>query len=321
MLRTVEKQLKYNIGFSEVDKESIELNTALPFNLYIHKDTKYLTIAKAGTIIDTKIYEYIKKQDAVYIPKEDKRQLVLSCHNLEEYITCNVHNAEYCLNLLYEINSEIFNNFVNSKDNKIDMHCITASVKSIIILIKNNKKFVKENISYLRNDGLLSHHLLHVACYAVYLGKALDLGYYELVNLGTAGYLDDIGMMILNQRIIEKDSALTTNEREEIQKHTKYSVDVAAHNHVHNPYVIDAIRHHHENLNGSGYPDGLKEQDINTFASVIAICDVFDALTSDRPYRDHISSYEALMHMMNDPDMEHKFNHDYIKVFIKLLVK
>ena len=76
---------------------------------------------------------------------------------------------------------------------------------------------------------------------------------------------------------------------------------------------------HHERYDGSGYPENLTEKDISEFASILAICDVFDALTNNRPHRKEHSSFEALKMMMKDSSMINKFNQRYLKLAIKSL--
>ena len=77
--------------------------------------------------------------------------------------------------------------------------------------------------------------------------------------------------------------------------------------------------HHHEQYDGSGYPEKLKEEDISVYASILSICDVFDALTSERPHRKQYSSFEAIKMMIKDDSMANKFNHKYLQLLLKSL--
>ena len=95
------------------------------------------------------------------------------------------------------------------------------------------------------------------------------------------------------------------------------SVAIASKNMVRVKNVLSGIMYHHENLDGSGYPEGLKGKDIPIFAQIIGICDAFDALTTDTVYRSKYSSFDALMLMHNE--MRHHFSQAYIKTFIQLL--
>jgi len=102
-----------------------------------------------------------------------------------------------------------------------------------------------------------------------------------------------------------------------IQKHSQYSVDILNQNKIHDPYIVNAVMHHHERFDGSGYPNQLTGDEISNFAAILAICDVFDALTNNRPHRGNYSTFNALKMMMRDTDMVNKFNQKYLNIFLK----
>jgi HD-GYP domain-containing protein (c-di-GMP phosphodiesterase class II) len=106
-----------------------------------------------------------------------------------------------------------------------------------------------------------------------------------------------------------------------VQKHPDYSVEIVMKNYIHDPYIIDAIKHHHESHDGNGYPDGLSGNAISEFSSIICISDVFDALTNNRAYREKHSTFDALKIMMKDETMVNRFNQNYLKVFLQSFLK
>ncbi|MCW8838878.1 MAG: HD domain-containing protein [Thiovulaceae bacterium] len=318
MLTKVEK--KHDVDIYQIALDSIKKDVILPYDIYIQKDDSTVAI-KAGTLIDEKVYDVLQAQKAVFISKKDMDIRKNESKNLEKYVYFFKDRAEYCIEYLYKMNDIFFDNFFNSPDNKFDIEDVESMIKSIILLIKNDKYFVKENIIHLQNDYMLAHHSLHVALYAVYLGNGLGLREKELLILGKAGYLQDIGIKKIDKKILEKDTPLSLDELENLHKHTRYSVDIIKHNHVHEPHIIEAIMHHHESYDGSGYPQRLKKNEISKYSAILSICDVFDALTSIRPYRKEMSSFEALTYMMKNEQMRYRFNNHYIRIFITSLVK
>lgn len=320
MITKVQKTLKYDVDFNKLDLEFVEIDTIIPYNMYIKQDGGYVIIVKAGTLIDEKVYNILLGHN-VYISKKDKGKEKLECRNLYEYISHSKGDSEYSIKLLYKMNDGFFKSFFESKDYSFDAQDVEGLVKSIILLVEHNKHFVTDNITHFKNDGDLAHHSLHVSIYAISLGNVLGLSDEQLLDLGIAGYLQDIGLKKIDEKIVSKDAPLTKQEISDIHKHTILSVQIVQHNRIHRPDIIDAIRHHHENYDGSGYPDELNGESISKFASILSICDVFDALTSIRPYREEKTSYEALTFMMKNENMKNRFNHGYIKTFIKLLVK
>jgi len=112
----------------------------------------------------------------------------------------------------------------------------------------------------------------------------LNLSEKELAILSLAAKLHDIGKLKIDERILKKEGGLTVEERNEIERHTIYSQELLGRHPVLSP-VLEAIRSHHERLSGDGYPDHLKGDMIPLLSRIIAVADVFDAMTSKRVYR------------------------------------
>jgi HD-GYP domain-containing protein (c-di-GMP phosphodiesterase class II) len=128
-------------------------------------------------------------------------------------------------------------------------------------------------------------HSLQVMIYAITLANALHLSDKELFLLGEAALFHDLGLKKIDDNIIYKKTKLTDDEMYEMHRHTIYSTEIIKQNDIINPFIIDAVLHHHEQYNGKGYPNQLEKKHISIFASILSICDVFDALTTQRSYR------------------------------------
>lgn len=151
------------------------------------------------------------------------------------------------------------------------------------------------------------------------LGNDLDLSNKELIQIGTAALLHDLGIKKIDESLINKSSKLDISELEEVQKHVTYSIAIIEQNNIHDPYILDAVIHHHEQYDGNGYPHKIKQGEIGVFASILAICDVFDALTSSRPHRKQYTSFEAIKMMLKDDSMVKKFNRKYLQLLLRSL--
>ena len=320
MIQKVQKQLNYAEDFNKFEIANLEVDTVVPYNIFIKQDGGYVIIVKAGTLIDEKIYKVLLDRET-YISKRDQYKESMECKNIAEYISLAKDDSAYCIRLLYKVNEKFFQKFLNSKNYSYDRDDVEGLVKSIVLLVRHNVGFVRENMVNFKNDSDLSHHSLHVCIYSISLGAALGLSDEQLLDLGVAAYVQDFGLKKIDESVVLKDSPLTKKEMDSIHKHTILSVQMAQHNKIHGADIINGIRHHHENYDGSGYPDHLSADDISKYAAILSICDVFDALTSERPYRKIKTSFEALTYMMKDQTMMHRFNHSYIKTFIKQLVK
>ncbi len=127
-------------------------------------------------------------------------------------------------------------------------------------------------------------HMQRVCVYALRIGKSLNMSDSELVILETAALLHDFGKIGIAEEILVKPEPLTDEERSEIQKHVMRGYYILQGFPELTP-ILDGIRHHHEQYDGSGYPDGLAGESISIYGRIIALVDAYDAMTSKRPYR------------------------------------
>jgi putative two-component system response regulator len=142
-------------------------------------------------------------------------------------------------------------------------------------------------------DPYTAGHCERLARYAVGLGKALGVDEAMLKALWLGGFLHDLGKIAVPDRILLKNGPLDVEERTVIQTHPGIGADL-----VHGMRTLDdvspIIRHHHERFNGSGYPDGLKGEEIPLGARIMAVVDVYDALCTARPYKPALSHDVAI---------------------------
>jgi putative two-component system response regulator len=139
-------------------------------------------------------------------------------------------------------------------------------------------------------------HCVRIADYSVLLGRALNLGSEDLRPLKIAGSVHDIGKVSVPDAILLKRGPLEPAEWEIMRAHTIVGERICRPLRSFQP-VLPIIRSHHEKQDGSGYPDGLRGERIPLLARVMQLADVFDALTTERPYRRAITCAEALEQM------------------------
>jgi len=241
----------------------------------------------------------------------------VACIHLEELIKVNAQNTIANLHLLYTINRENFIALLREQYTPEVLKCTHNIAQAIVYLITHNKNFLRETIENFSNQYHLDFHSLHVAIYAVNLGNLLNLEKNKLLELAIASLFIDIGLKMIDENITHEVLSLDTLTKQNIHLHPQYSIDILAHNHIHNPYIIEAVLHHHERYDGSGYPNALQKREISQYAAILGICDTFDALTNERPYRKQFTYFEALDFMLNHTSMQGKFNTQYLKIFLK----
>jgi putative two-component system response regulator len=141
-------------------------------------------------------------------------------------------------------------------------------------------------------DPYTKDHCEHLARYAGVLATALGLGEEQRLALDRGAFLHDVGKVGIPDAILLKNGPLTSQERKIMQQHT-----VIGHRLCGQLRSLDQVRpivrHHHERLDGSGYPDGLRGDEIPLLAQIISIVDVYDAVTTARPYREALLAIQA----------------------------
>ena len=146
------------------------------------------------------------------------------------------------------------------------------------------------------SDSYTFGHSERVATYAVMVGTALGLEPPELTTLRIGAYLHDVGKMLVPHEVLNKPGELTPEETELMQRHPQYGLELLAA--IDFPWNIKPIiRSHHEHCDGTGYPDQLRGDEIPILAQVICIVDVFDAMTTTRPYHEARTRPEAIAQM------------------------
>jgi len=142
-------------------------------------------------------------------------------------------------------------------------------------------------------DQYTGAHVIRVTAYAMQLAEQAQLSYAAVERLRMGGLLHDIGKIAIPDAILCKPGSLTKEEFEVIKTHADIGDQIIA-DVTNLNYARPMVRWHHERMDGQGYPDGLKGEDIPVEARVLAIADSYDAMTSDRPYRKGMPHDEAM---------------------------
>jgi putative nucleotidyltransferase with HDIG domain len=142
-------------------------------------------------------------------------------------------------------------------------------------------------------DEYTANHSAAVAMYCRDMALAAGMSEEQAEEVHLAGLLHDLGKVGTPDAILRKDSSLDDDEWDFIHQHPEKGAEVLSHLAAYQN-VADIVRYHHERLDGSGYPQGLAAPDIPEASKILAVADTYHAMTSDRPYRGALSSFEAL---------------------------
>jgi HD-GYP domain-containing protein (c-di-GMP phosphodiesterase class II)/HAMP domain-containing protein len=197
----------------------------------------------------------------------------------------------------------------------------TAIAIENFILNEDAEKTYLETITALAvavesKDSYSRGHIERVSDYAQRLGKAMNLDAEMMRILKNGAILHDVGKIGVRDEILRKQGPLDAEEQKEMREHVIIGVNIikpiksmAA--------LSDLVRYHQEFYNGCGYPDGLKGEEIPLTARIIKICDAYDAMTTDRPYRKGMSKKEASHELLEKSGIE--FDPEILKKFLSVI--
>ena len=191
-------------------------------------------------------------------------------------------------------------------------------IAELVDLILADNNTMSHLLKITSHDYSTYVHSVNVGLLGISLSKKLfgTSSAHNIYELGAGFFLHDLGKVNISIDIINKPSALTDEEMHEMQRHPQYGYEILTKAGQLTQECNTIVLHHHENHDGSGYPLGLKGEEIHLYGRICALADVYDALNSERPYRRGLGTY-ATLKLMKEEMLNH-FHKDLFKKFILL---
>lgn len=302
--------------FMEIDRDNLcagyvaEFNIFLPTSISSEMDC-FLT---KGAIVRPEDKKRIDEEEFIYINQQDKKDYQFFRDNYTLYIKRVEHDNKSAVVYAKAINTieELYNNPDISGGSEKSKDVVNNLVKIIL-----GDEFTLRSLMQIATHDYFTHtHSLNVSIYSITLGSFLILNEDELSDLGEAALLHDLGKSKIDKEIINKNGKLTDEEFSKVKKHPELGFQLAISMGIKNKSTLYGIRYHHEKMNGTGYPLGLMGESIPLNARIIGLCDIFDALTSRRSYKNAMSSFEALKLMKTE--MKNHIDLKLLNVMIKM---
>lgn len=281
-------------------KEGIKLTSAILNRLKcIHIYSLYIKDEYSETEIEDIIRPELRQKSIKTI-----KETFSSIERLQDRLHSNSIPKSKQFSLLKQ-REEYFSSIYKLAEDLIENVLLTKSIMVNLVDIKSM-------------DSYTYQHCVNVAVLSLVLGIGLQLNKYELRDLCVGALIHDIGKVFVSKDIILKEGPLTNEEYIEVKKHP-----LKGYEYLRNIYSITSaarmvVLQHHERQDGKGYPEGIRGDKINRLAKIVAIADVYDALTSDRPYRRALLPNEALEFIMANCDS--MFDYNYVYAFSKIII-
>lgn len=191
---------------------------------------------------------------------------------------------------------------------------IQKMILEIIDNVLNNKDLMINMIDLKLYDNYTYYHSANVAVLSLLIGVALKLSQKQLYELCLGALMHDIGKVFIQKNIIKKPGKLTSEEYDNIKNHPELGSKYIKNIFSIPDDAIKGIEDHHERFDGNGYPKKTSKEQISLYGRIISIADVYDALTSDRPYRKGIPSSEAIECIVGGSGTQ--FDHKIVEIFV-----
>lgn len=207
--------------------------------------------------------------------------------------------------------STVFNTFQSIEENgTLDVSSLEKVADSIVFDLFDNHENLVQLTDIRMHDAYTFAHSVNVAVLSAMMGMLCHLSKEDLSLITLGGLLHDLGKITVQAEILNKNRSLTENEFDIIRQHpTNGARRIVKMHNLPKPSILAAIAsQHHEHIDGTGYPRGIKGDEIHRFAKITAIADVYDALTSERPYKKAYMPNIAynIMHNINKGQFDRK---------------
>lgn len=262
--------------------------------------------------LEKKILEQVHRLEEISAKLKESKAM------LEEEISEHQKTKEEINKLNEELKSKVLKHTIRLQE----MNVILEEKKSENIRVKNELDYevMRNNIintiikTLHEKNPREEQHSKRVSEMCQNIGKALDFSEVEVSQLKTVGLLHDIGKIAIEDAILNKPGKLTEQELVEIKRHPDigYRILSSSYDMIE---LADCILAHHERWDGTGYPKGLKGENIPRVARIIALADSYDAMTSERPYRKALNEEEAFMEIRKNSGTQ--FDPEITRIFVE----
>ncbi|MGE7980335.1 HD-GYP domain-containing protein [Psychrobacillus sp. NPDC093200] len=303
------------IRIGSIVAEDLFVNTKYPI---MRKDTRltreHLEVLRAFNVtkVPVSIENIFNRSEEEILELNNKERVIVEKNNS---LPLNKTNFKTLYN---ESVSNFYKEFSSWEAGvKVDVAKLRHIVMPLIDRAMQEKQIFSLLNSYSSIDKYIAHHSLAVGMLSGAIARKLQYTSGQINQIATAGLLADVGMAKIDQKIREKKTPLTENEFSEIKKHTIFSFQAIKDSPLLKPETKLGIFQHHERLDGSGYPKGEKMENISLVAQIIAVADVYHAMTSERIYRARASSFKVL-EMIKEEEFG-KYNIEAVNALISLV--
>ncbi len=298
----------------------IRENSTLNFDLFVKVSDQFKKVLTRSGAVTKNFLDALRSADheSVYTPYEQSgAALEYKESQLDSVIRDPEIEMDEKSEVIYSTATDIAEELFNSPITADNINRTRSVVRPMLESVLADYTTVESLIAVSSYDYYTYTHSVDVSIYSIGLGQALGLERNSMERLAEAAILHDVGKSQIDIAIVNKPGRLTSEEFEAMKMHPVFAYEILRHNGLSDMVILEAVRDHHEKLNGTGYPKGKPADQISQLARIIAIADIFNALTTRRSYKEALTTFDALKIMRDH--MEGELDKELLKAFIYMM--
>ncbi|GAU79191.1 HD-GYP domain-containing protein [Fusibacter sp. 3D3] len=272
----------------EIAIEGLTLGMCLSKDIY--NDLGNIILSQ-GTEIAEKHLDYFRKHGIYFVYIEEIDDII----SRDRYKNAMAHKLKDLNHAYGEVLSQFKTLYfeIENKNYTFDINAVKEGLMELIDTLLSDNDILGSMRVIALDENYHFTHAVNVAMLSAMICKWLNLDKETIYMASLSGLLHDVGKAQVSQTLLFKSDDLEAEEFEQLKMHSRFGYESLKNNPTIPKAVLAAILFHHERSDGSGYPSGLKEEQTPYFARIVAVADVFDAITSDKIYKKGVSSFKA----------------------------
>lgn len=271
-------------------------------------------LVKKGTKMTSLLREKLQKNNIIYLTTNITPFEALDdrIKYLDEPIVKQIEEIKKVYKQSFKEISREFESF--RAGGSLDKKAITSLAKGLVSSIYQNQQVYMSIQGIRRKDEYTYLHSIDVSIFMILFGKTMNFDSQEIEDAAIAGLLHDIGKTQIRDSILLKPDKLTEDEMEIMKRHTLYGYDILKNQLGYKEEIAKAAKEHHERVDGGGYPQSIKWDKLHLFSKMVAICDIYDAITAERIYKKAMLPHKAIEYLMSIVGTQ--LEHNLVRKFI-----
>jgi len=314
------KTKTYKDTFLVIHLESLRVNSLLEFDLYIDNGSELVLYRNALLPFTDKNRRSLLENNIKHLYVSSSMKELYQRYiedNIKDIINDDSIVEAVKASIVYDSANLLVREVLNKPTLGENIKRTEQMVENTVSFILHKKSAFHSLLKVMSFDYYTYTHSINVCTFSLALAKYIGMEDIEELNiLGTGAILHDVGKTKISEAILNKKEALTSEEIKLIRQHPQWGYEILKETDIISPASYYPIVQHHEREDGSGYPKGLGCQEIHRYSKIVAIADVFDAMTTRRVYRSAIDPYPALKEMFEN---QKTFNLEFLEQFTRLM--